>query len=306
MLDLRRLVLLRELRARGTISAVAEELNYTPSAVSQQLAQLQREAGVTLLERVGRGVRLTDAGRVLVDHTEAILARLEQAEADLAAAAGEVRGRVRIAAFQTAARALVGPVITALGEQHPHLRAELLETEAEEALPALRTGIVDVVIAEEYEHAPRRRDRALERHDIALDRLLLAIHPGHPLAAAGGPIDLRALAGERWAITRAGTAFADMVVRTCRIAGGFEPDVRHRANDVRIFLELAQSNLAVALIPAMGRYPVLPGVELRPLAGLELARHIFAAVRRGSASRPAIAAALDALRARSAELGLTP
>src|SRR5215212_616117 len=104
MLDLRRLRLLRELRERGTIAAVADALAYTPSAVSQQLAQLEREAGVPLLERVGRGVRLTDAARGLVDHTEAVLARLEQAEAELAAGEAEVRGVVRVAAFQTAVR----------------------------------------------------------------------------------------------------------------------------------------------------------------------------------------------------------
>src|SRR5215212_3797955 len=150
MLDLRRLRLLRELRERGTIAAVADALTYTPSAVSQQLAQLEREAGVPLLERVGRGVRLTDAALGLVEHTEAVLARLEQAEAELAADSGEVQGVVRVGAFQTAARALVAPILRPLADAYPRLRCEMLEMEAEEALTQLRAGDLDIVIAEEY------------------------------------------------------------------------------------------------------------------------------------------------------------
>src|SRR5215217_4044827 len=153
MLDLRRLRLLRELNERGTIAAVAEALQFTPSAVSQQLAQLEREAGVPLLERVGRGVRLTDAALGLVDHTEAVLARLEQAEAELAT--GDVHGVVRVAAFQTAARGLVAPVLRPLADAHPRLRCELVEMEAEEALTHLRVGDLDVVVAEEYGEVPR-------------------------------------------------------------------------------------------------------------------------------------------------------
>src|SRR4051794_18385812 len=159
MLDVRRLRLLRELAARRTVTAVAEALSYTPSAVSQQLAALERDAGVALLERVGRGVQLTDAGRRLVVHAEAILARLEAAEADLECATA---GRVRIAAFQTAAHALVLPVLGPLEARHPDLQCELVQAEAEQALPALRLGDVDLVIAEEYDHAPRPRDPALE------------------------------------------------------------------------------------------------------------------------------------------------
>src|SRR4051794_7880784 len=148
MLDLRRLRLLRELRERGTIAAVADALAYTPSAVSQQLTQLEREAGVPLLERVGRGVRLTDAAHRRAEHTDSILARLERAEGELAAATGAVHGRVRVAAFQPAARSLVAPVMRPLADRHVGLRVELLEQEAEEGLPQLCSGDVDVVVAE--------------------------------------------------------------------------------------------------------------------------------------------------------------
>src|SRR3954452_11663746 len=162
MLDLRRLRLLRELSARGTIGAVAEALSYSPSAVSQQLSQLEREAGVPLLERVGRGVRLTDAALGLVEHTDAVLARLEQAEAELSAAEADVHGVVRVSAFQTALRWLVAPILRALARAHPRLRTEVVEAEAEESLPQLRVGDLDVVVAEEYGEAPRAHDHALE------------------------------------------------------------------------------------------------------------------------------------------------
>ena len=140
MLDLRRLRLLHELHARGTIAAVAEALRFTPSAVSQQLAVLEREAGVALLERAGRGVRLTDAALVLVGHADALLERAEQAEADLAAAAGRVAGRGRIASFQSAAFHLVVPALQALARDAPELRCELVEAEPEESCRRSRSA----------------------------------------------------------------------------------------------------------------------------------------------------------------------
>src|SRR3954452_2619057 len=148
MLDVRRLRLLRELAARRTVTAVAEALSYTPSAVSQQLAALERDAGVQLLERVGRGVQLTDAGRRLVVHADAVIAQLEAAEADLARVSGRVAGRVRLASFQTAAHALVIPALEPLEQRHPDLQCEIVQAEAEDALPGLRLGDVDMVLAE--------------------------------------------------------------------------------------------------------------------------------------------------------------
>src|SRR3954464_9251725 len=143
MYDVRRLRLLRELAARGTVTAVAEALAYTPSAVSQQLAQLERDVGVGLLERAGRGVRLTEAGRRLAGHADAIMARMEAAEADLAGLSGRAAGRLRVACFPTAAGALVLPALTTLLERHPSVVPELVDIEAEEALPGLRLGEFD-------------------------------------------------------------------------------------------------------------------------------------------------------------------
>src|SRR3954468_3282573 len=154
MLDLRRLRLLHELHARGTIAAVAEAVQYTPSAVSQQLAVLEREAGVALLESAGRGVRLTDAAIVLVRHADDLLSRAEVAEAELAAASGRVAGRGRIASFQSTAMRLAIPAIQSLERDAPELHCELVEAEPEQSLPALALGDFDLVLADEWEHQP--------------------------------------------------------------------------------------------------------------------------------------------------------
>src|SRR5829696_7039571 len=166
MLDLRRLRLLRELHERGTVAAVADALQFTPSAVSQQLAVLEREAGVPLLEKAGRGLRLTDAARVLVSHAEALLERAALAEADLAAAAGTVAGRGRIAAFESVALHIAVPAIATLARAAPRLRCELVEAEPEESLPALALGDLDLVLADEWEVHPLSRPAGVVRHDL--------------------------------------------------------------------------------------------------------------------------------------------
>src|SRR5690349_12000047 len=154
MLDLRRLRLLHELSERGTIAAVADALRFTPSAVSQQLAMLERETGVRLLERAGRGVRLTDPALVLVGHARALLDEAARAEAGLAAAVGTVTGRGRIASFQSAAMRIAVPAMAHLAVDAPDLRCELVGGEPEEALPALALGDVDLVIGDEWQHVP--------------------------------------------------------------------------------------------------------------------------------------------------------
>src|SRR5690349_4278335 len=156
MLDLKRLRFLRELDERGTIAAVADALQFTPSAVSQQLAMLERETGVKLLERAGRGVRLTDPALVLVRHADVLLARAAEAEADLAAAAGAVTGRARVASFQSVALRVALPAMAALRRDALGLRCELVEAEPEDALPALALGDVDLVLGDEWQHNPWR------------------------------------------------------------------------------------------------------------------------------------------------------
>src|SRR5919107_2052389 len=166
MLELRRLRLLRELSERGTIAAVADALRFTPSAVSQQLAILEREAGVPLLERAGRGVRLTDAALVLVEHAEALLDRAAQAEADLAAAQGTVAGRGRIAGFESVLLKIGLPAIAKLAATAPRLRCELIEAEPEQSLPALALSDVDLVLGDEWQHQPVKLPAGVERHRL--------------------------------------------------------------------------------------------------------------------------------------------
>src|ERR687898_29156 len=182
MLELRRLRLLRELKERGTIAAVADALQFTPSAVSQQLAMLEREAGVRLLERAGRGVRLTDAARVLVDHADALLERAALAEADLAAAAGAVAGRGRIAGFESVSLHLALPAMEALARDAPQLRCELIEAEPEQALPALALGDVDLVLGDEWQHLPLSLPEGVQRHDLHRDPVHAILPEDHPSA----------------------------------------------------------------------------------------------------------------------------
>ena len=182
MLELKRLRLLKELHERGTIAAVADALQFTPSAVSQQLALLERETGVRLLERSGRGVRLTDPARVLVEHAEALLERAARAEADLAAASNTVGGRVRIATFQSVALRIVLPAMEVLAETAPNLRCEFFEAEPEQALPALATGDVDIAIGDHWQHQPWRLPPGLERHELLRDPVQLVL----PEAPSGG------------------------------------------------------------------------------------------------------------------------
>ncbi|MGZ8648477.1 MAG: LysR family transcriptional regulator [Solirubrobacteraceae bacterium] len=293
MLDARRLAVLREFAAQGTIARAAEALAFTPSAVSQQLAQLQREAGVALFRKRGRRLELTDAGQTLVARAGELLTRVEQIEAELAAQAGEVTGTVRVAAFQTAALALAMPVLDRLAEAHPGLRVELVEEEAERSLPLLARGGVDVAIAEEYDHAPRPHLPELHREYLDPDEMLLALPPGRVDA---GPVPLSSLRDATWATAGAGTAYADMFARLCRSVGGFEPEIRHRVNDMRLLLELVAGDRAVALVPALGWPERDARVSVHRIAEGRFGRALFVAVRAGDRERPSTAAVVAAIR----------
>jgi DNA-binding transcriptional LysR family regulator len=297
MLELRRLRLLSELHARGTIAAVADALQFTPSAVSQQLAMLEREAGVPLIERAGRRVRLTDAALVLVEHAEALLERTALAEADLAAAAGTVAGRGRIAGFESVALQLALPAMESLAREAPRLRCELLELEPEEALPMLALGDIDLVLADEWEHQPQRLPVGVERHDLLSDPVRLALPARHP-ATRRHPdaVPLAELAGEAWTTGHAGLGWDEMTRRTCQELGGFEPDVRHRTNDAGISLAVVARGFAVAMLPDLALQIGHPGIKLRDIADRPMHRAIFAATRAADAARPSTQALLAAVR----------
>jgi DNA-binding transcriptional LysR family regulator len=297
MLELRRLRLLRELHERGTVAAVADALQFTPSAVSQQLAMLEREAGVPLLERAGRGVRLTDAALVLVEHAEALLERAAVAEAELAAAAGTVAGRCRIAGFESVALRLALPAMDRLAREAPGLRCELLELEPEEALPALALGDIDLVLGDEWQHQPRRLPAGVERHELMSDRVRVVLPSRHP-ATRRHPqaVPLAELAGDAWTTGAAGFGWDEMTRRTCQALGGFDPDVRHRTNDAAISLAIISHGLAVGMLPDLALPARYPGIKLRDIADAPIYRAIFAATRSTDAARPSTQAMLAAIR----------
>ena len=298
VLDLHRLRLLRELKHRGTLAAVAEALAYTPSAISQQLSVLETEAGVPLLERAGRRVRLTPAAERLVEHTEAILERLEQARADLDASAAAISGTVRIAAFQTTAHAIIPAALSALAQAHPALRAEVTEREPETSLPGLIAHEFDLALLEEYPGHPPRRRPELDYRELATDPMRLAQPAGAP------PRPLAELGDHPWIMEPSGTAARHWATAVCR-AAGFEPDVRYQSTDLLLHLRLVRTGHAVAFLPALlsaspagvdGAAPARAdaAIHLSDLPGSP-ARRIYAATRRGASQQPALAAVSQAL-----------
>jgi DNA-binding transcriptional LysR family regulator len=296
MLDLRRLRLLRELARRGTITAVAEVLSYSPSAVSQQLAVLEKEAGVRLLEPVGRGVRLTPQADLLVAHTQVLLADMERAEAELAQSLTETGGTLRVAAFQTAVLTLVPRALSQLARHHPSLRVEVTELEPELALPALIAGEFDLVLGEEYPGFPLPRPRETERHDLLTDELRLITPTGWTERS------LASLASRPFVLEPVGTTARQWATAACRQAG-FEPDVRYTTTDLQIHLRLVESGLAAAVLPDLSGVGDRHDVVTQRFHGRPV-RQIFTTVRRGAARHPNVQAFTTALTAHKPRPGL--
>jgi DNA-binding transcriptional LysR family regulator len=308
MLDVRRLRLLRDLARLGTIAAVAQARAYTPSAVSQQLAALQRDAGVPLLEHAGRRVSLTAAGMSLVRHTETVLAALEAADAGLAAARSGLAGAVRIGAFPSAVRTLLPPALVALGRDHPAL--ELMVTELDPvAVPgALRDRRLDVALLHDYDLAPVEPDPALDSVPLLDETVFLAVPgapaagpPGDTAAAQAGPAVSPAGADDpvaaarhaHWIVASPGTLCHAVTLQCCR-AAGFAPRVRHHADDFTAVLALVAAGQGVSLVPQLGAVQPPPGVQFLPLPARRRNR---VAYRRGAGGHPAVAACVTALRA---------
>jgi DNA-binding transcriptional LysR family regulator len=296
MFDLHRLRLLRELKHRGTLAAVATALSYAPSSVSQQLSQLEAEVGVPLLEPVGRRVRLTAQAEILVAHTEAVLERLERAEADIAASLTDLTGTLRIASFQTAALALVPTALGLLRDQHPHLRVHVTHMEPEKALPALQARDFDLVLAEEYPGNPNPRPAELEQEDLLDDPLHLALpKPADTLGTDGPTAALRSLADHPWVMEPEGTPARHWAMTLCRNAG-FEPDVRFETTDLLLHQRLVEQNHAAAFLPELVFSGQPPTVALRRLPRGQRTRRVFTVVRQGRSRHPAVLACRDALR----------
>ncbi|MEV4612869.1 LysR substrate-binding domain-containing protein [Kitasatospora sp. NPDC049258] len=283
MLDLRRLRLLRELSHRGTIAAVAEALSFSASAVSQQLSVLEREAGVPLLERTGRRVALTPAGRKLVRHTEAVLERLEQATAELAGARQGLAGPLRIGTFPSAARAIVPGALAVLMSRHPALEPMVTEVDPAGVAAQLRAGELDVALVHAYDLVPAEPEPGLATTGAIFTEPMYLAAP-----TAGTLADFR---HSPWIVSPPGTLCHTMAVRACQQAG-FTPQIRHRVDDFATALALVGVGQGVALIPQLGT-AAHPAVTL---SRLPMYRRTRVAFRAGAGAHPAVAAFTTALR----------
>jgi DNA-binding transcriptional LysR family regulator len=292
-IDLRRLRVLRELDQRGTVAATASALHLTPSAVSQQLAGLAREVGAPLLERRGRGVRLTGQARVLLSHASVVAEQLERARADLAAWNAGTIGEVRVAAMSTAISALVAPATVRLHAERPGLEVRVVECEPPEVFTRLDVGDIDIALAVDYRDAPTRRDPRYHRVDLLVDRLDAVLPAGHPLADPAG-VRLESLAAEPWVDSAPADPCALITAALCA-AAGFSPDVRHHCTDWDALAALVAARLGVALVPRLAQ-PLRPaGLVVCPVIGAPAARLIFAVVRAGAQADPTTAAVLAML-----------
>ena len=298
MLGVWRLQLLREISRRGSIKAAAEAMSISPSAVSQQLAILEREAGVELLEKSGRRVRLTDAAQLLVRHADTITGAIAAAEADLAAMRPLVTGTLRIAAFPTAARAIMPPVMTALSLRHPALRVTLRDIEAAQSLTALQMDEIDIAIVDEYDEPARVSDSSLEFCEFMRDPLYLALPPsasdggGRP-GEAGEAVRLSSYRDAFWIMDTEDSHLGQVTLRACR-ASGFEPHVRSNCKDFGVIIALVEAGLGVGVLPGLAIHDRPVRAAIHP-TDPPLARRIASVIRPERRSHPMIVSALAEL-----------
>lgn len=290
--DIKKLRILRTLAEQGTVTATAEALHMTPSAVSQQLTNLARMLGVPLLVAQGRRVRLTDAAHLVLRHAEAVFAQLERADAELTGYLAGEAGEVRIGAFSTAVPVLVVPAVAALRRSHPAVEVRVRETEAAESYELLSAGVVDLALSLAA-HAPTARDPRFTRRTLLEDPLDVALPPDHPLAGAE-ELRLADLSGDPWIYGGSGP-WSEITRNACE-AAGFVPEQAHAASGWTAILAMVEAGMGVALVPRMVSSRA-SGVSVRVLTHDRPTRHVIAAVRRGAESAPAVAHVLEAMRA---------
>lgn len=293
MLDVRRLRTLREVALHGTIRAAAESLSFSPSAVSQQLSALERELGYELLERRGRSVHLTAAGRVLADRAESILAGLADAEAEARAAAGDDGPGVRVASFASAAATIVAEAVRANG-----LRAHIVELDPRLGLARLRAGEVDVAVLWEYDYVPLRVSGPVELVPLMDDPIHVVLPRSHP--AAGAPaVELADLADEPWIDSTDASSCHPFLTRAC-LAAGFEPRVAAETNDHRTLHHWVASGVGLAVIPLLSQLDLPASLVARPIRTAPPKRRIFAAYRTASAGDSRVRTVVERLEAAAA------
>jgi DNA-binding transcriptional LysR family regulator len=303
VLNLERLRVLHAVSGAGSVRGAAASLHVTTSAVSQQLARLEREVGQVLIERQGRGIRLTDAGTVLAEHAGRLLDEVERVEADLAARRGAVVGTLTVAAFATAARGLLPAALCALRAAHPRLGVRLTELEPTEAVPALSRGDLDVAVVQDWAEAPLALPDTVARKHLFDDLLDVALPEGHPLAGRDS-VTLAELAGAEWITWTSGQICSDWLQET--LAGqGFHPRLGHTASEHSTQLALVAAGIGVAIIPRLGREPVPDSVRLvavRP----SLRRRVSVLWRASAQRRPAVRAVIGALEKSAVPQNMAP
>jgi DNA-binding transcriptional LysR family regulator len=305
MLDLRRLHVFREFAARGSIVRTAEALGYTPSAVSQQLAALEREAGAQLLDRTPRSARLTDAGRRLAEHADRILSVVEEAEADMTVFGAEPSGRVVVSAFPSAAVAFA-PALARSLRAHNRLSLLLRQTSPEEGLRLVRSGDVEVAIADDWTGRLAEGFEVLSCFHLVRDPLVLVLPRGHHAARPDVPVDLRALRDESWLAAPAGEPSRVAVDRLLG-AVGVAPPVPSEFEGLGTVVNLVGRGLGIAIMPKLSVVGSERRIVVRELpAGLDLARDVYAVARTASLRRASVAVIVATLRGASRGLTATP
>jgi DNA-binding transcriptional LysR family regulator len=295
MLNVGRLRILIEVAKRGSFSGAADALSYTQSAVSQQIATLEAETGMTMLERHARGVRLTGAGEVLVEHAKGVLARLETAEIELAEIAGLRAGRLRMASFPTAGATLMPLAIATFRASHPGVELTLSEGEPEEIAPRVAAGELDLALLFEFAGPtdPGAHLERLARVELLEDPMYLALPSRHPLASSKA-LKLADLHDQAWVQTSRYSPCAKHVVRCCH-AAGFEPNVAFESDDYQTVQGLVAAGVGVALIPELALSVVREDISIRALSPGPPVRRVIAATPAGARSSPAAPAMLAVL-----------
>ncbi|GFE18667.1 LysR family transcriptional regulator [Streptomyces glebosus] len=293
MLNLDRLRTLSAVARHGSVSAAADGLHVTTSAVSQQIAKLERETGQQLLAKNGRGVRLTDAGRLLADHATRILSQVELAQAELEAHRGQAVGELRLGAFPTAARGLFPAALVTLRAEHPQLRARLTEMEPDESVRGVVRGDIDLAVVLDWYNRPLSLPDGLAKAPLLDDPADVAMPSAHPLARRRS-VELEEFADDEWISWPQGEFCNEWLMFTLR-SKGIEPRVAHMAEEHGTQLALIAAGLGVAVAPRLGRGPVPKGVSVVPVRHT-MRRHVYAIWRADADRRPSIRAAVGALR----------
>jgi DNA-binding transcriptional LysR family regulator len=295
MFDLSQIRVLREVAERGSFSAAADALDYTQSAVSKQIAALERQAGLTLIERAVRPCRPTDAGLVLLSHAEQAFSHLAAAEQALEAIAGLRAGTLRLGTFASAGATIVVPAIAAFHERHPRIHLSLIETDPREAIALVRTGELDLAVIHDYDSF---EDEHLEITHLLDDNFELVVPRSHPLARKR-TVRLDALASERWLFPRiiGGTSSTyDRLMRGACAVAGFEPQILFEINDCQTVQGFVAAGMGIAVLPRLALHPRHAGVVARKLADAP-SRSVLAIRLRAGVTTPAAHAGLQCLRA---------